>query len=303
MGSSVYGRSARGSVRVCAASPLSRAMNERSDANRCDGRARRRSLAGTGRDRRRCGRVATLAFATQRDHQRRAGRRRTLFTTSDVARRNRPPRDGLQPHRRRRNGGAPAAWNDGARGPAEWTAASIPRVLRRNGALRARAGLQSRGRHRARSGAYASPSRSVGEVRPSNLETRAGCGPATHRGHRSAGCKPRRLGRLQGAAAGGDDRRSDAGGDRTPSRVAQGRWLGASAHVHAMMDLSDGLSTDLGAAARALLGHRGRRSHYVPVAGVQPKRDRRAVWCRRAALGARRRRGLRTAGCGRGARL
>jgi thiamine-monophosphate kinase len=38
----------------------------------------------------------------------------------------------------------------------------------------------------------------------------------------------------------------------TPSpRVREGRWLAASAHVHAMMDCSDGLSTDTGRLARA----------------------------------------------------
>ncbi len=39
--------------------------------------------------------------------------------------------------------------------------------------------------------------------------------------------------------------------ERPVPRVREGRWLAASAHVHAMMDLSDGLSTDLGRLARA----------------------------------------------------
>lgn len=52
---------------------------------------------------------------------------------------------------------------------------------------------------------------------------------------------------------------------RTPQpRVAQGRWLGASAHVHAMMDCSDGLSTDLARMARA--SGVGARIERVPVA-------------------------------------
>ncbi len=39
---------------------------------------------------------------------------------------------------------------------------------------------------------------------------------------------------------------------RTPEpRLAEGHWLGASRNVHAMMDLSDGLATDLGRLARA----------------------------------------------------
>lgn len=51
---------------------------------------------------------------------------------------------------------------------------------------------------------------------------------------------------------------------RTPQpRIAQGRWLGASAHVHAMMDCSDGLSTDLARMARA--SRVGARVERVPV--------------------------------------
>src|SRR5207244_7235123 len=37
---------------------------------------------------------------------------------------------------------------------------------------------------------------------------------------------------------------------RPTARVAEGRWLGAAAGVHAMMDLSDGLSADLGHVCR-----------------------------------------------------
>ncbi len=52
---------------------------------------------------------------------------------------------------------------------------------------------------------------------------------------------------------------------RTPQpRLAQGRWLGASAHVRAMMDCSDGLSTDLARMARA--SGVGAHIERVPVA-------------------------------------
>ncbi len=39
--------------------------------------------------------------------------------------------------------------------------------------------------------------------------------------------------------------------ERPMARVEEGRWLAASTHVHALMDCSDGLSTDLGRLARA----------------------------------------------------
>lgn len=69
----------------------------------------------------------------------------------------------------------------------------------------------------------------VGEVRPSNLKLRSGARP---------GDVLAVTGRL-GAAR--------AAGFLTPvePRIAEGRWLAASRSVHAMMDLSDGLATDL----------------------------------------------------------
>jgi thiamine-monophosphate kinase len=70
----------------------------------------------------------------------------------------------------------------------------------------------------------------VGEVRASNLKTRAGARPADV----IAVTGPLGTARVSGYAA-------------VPNpRVAEGRWLAASRSVHAMMDLSDGLSSDLG---------------------------------------------------------
>lgn len=52
---------------------------------------------------------------------------------------------------------------------------------------------------------------------------------------------------------------------RTPEpRVAQGRWLAASQYVHALMDLSDGLSRDVPRMARA--SRLGARLEHIPVA-------------------------------------
>ena len=69
----------------------------------------------------------------------------------------------------------------------------------------------------------------VGEVRSSNLKTRAGA---------RGGDVIAVTGPLGGARA------ADFSTIPTP-RIAEGRWLAASRHVHAMMDISDGLSTDL----------------------------------------------------------
>lgn len=89
----------------------------------------------------------------------------------------------------------------------------------------------------------------VGEVRPSNLKLRGGARPgdviattgslgASRAGLLVALDRPD-LEALPEAA------RALAAFRRPTPRLAEGRWLGASRHVRAMMDLSDGLSTDL----------------------------------------------------------
>lgn len=88
----------------------------------------------------------------------------------------------------------------------------------------------------------------VGEVRPSNLKGRGGAragdviavtGPlgASRAGLLAARGEVALESHLQAQAF---------AAFRVPqARVAQGRWLAASAHIRAMMDISDGLSTDL----------------------------------------------------------
>ena len=108
----------------------------------------------------------------------------------------------------------------------------------------------------------------VGEVRASNLKLRAGMeagnmiavtGPlgASRAGLAVAVEHPE----LAGDSAAADALRSF----RTPEpRLAEGKWLAASGHVRAMMDISDGLSTDLARMARA--SYCGATIETIPVA-------------------------------------
>jgi thiamine-monophosphate kinase len=95
----------------------------------------------------------------------------------------------------------------------------------------------------------------VGEVRRSHLRRRdagrakdvvAVTGPL---GASRAGLE---LLRREGVEVAPEVRARALGAFETPqARVREGRWLAASVNVHAMMDCSDGLSTDLGRLARA----------------------------------------------------
>jgi thiamine-monophosphate kinase len=88
----------------------------------------------------------------------------------------------------------------------------------------------------------------VGEVRPSNVKTRAGGLPGSvlavtgSIGAARAGLDVA-LGRVSLGAA--FDEAALQAFRRPQARCAEGRFFGASANVRAMMDLSDGLSTDL----------------------------------------------------------
>jgi thiamine-monophosphate kinase len=95
----------------------------------------------------------------------------------------------------------------------------------------------------------------VGEVRPSNLKLRSGMLPGDVLAVTGA------LGASRAGLAAAVER-PELGNDpaaddalrafRTPEpRLAEGRWLGASRNVRAMMDTSDGLSSDLARLARA----------------------------------------------------
>ena len=107
----------------------------------------------------------------------------------------------------------------------------------------------------------------VGEVRATNVKTRDGARPGDVFAVTGAlGASRAGLDVSRGAVRLDEPLTSVAlAAHCTPEpRIAMGRWLGASAHVHAMMDCSDGLSTDLARMARA--SGVGARIEDVPVA-------------------------------------
>jgi thiamine-monophosphate kinase len=88
----------------------------------------------------------------------------------------------------------------------------------------------------------------IGEVRPTHLKTRAGAREGDVLAVTGMlGASRAGLDVLRAAVTLDDALRAQAlAAHRTPlPRLAEGAWLAARAHVHAMMDCSDGLSTDL----------------------------------------------------------
>ncbi|HEY8314767.1 MAG TPA: thiamine-phosphate kinase [Candidatus Baltobacteraceae bacterium] len=79
----------------------------------------------------------------------------------------------------------------------------------------------------------------VGEVRPSNLKTRSGARPNDV----LAVSGP--LGASRAGLHGSADPEAVRAHGTPSARWREGLWFGASRNVHAMMDVSDGLSTDL----------------------------------------------------------
>ncbi|HTX55861.1 MAG TPA: thiamine-phosphate kinase [Candidatus Acidoferrales bacterium] len=107
----------------------------------------------------------------------------------------------------------------------------------------------------------------VGEVRASHCKLRGGARPGdVLAATGTLGASRAGLDVARGAVQLDDDLAAQAlRAHVSPQpRVAQGRWLGASRHVHALMDCSDGLSTDLARMMRA--GGTGARIERVPVA-------------------------------------
>ncbi len=108
----------------------------------------------------------------------------------------------------------------------------------------------------------------IGEVRASNVKTRAGARPGNTLATTGAlGASRAGLDIARGALVLKEEglREEALRAYRRPQpRVAEGRWLGASVNVRAMMDCSDGLSTDLLRLCEA--SGAGARVEEVPVA-------------------------------------
>ncbi len=106
----------------------------------------------------------------------------------------------------------------------------------------------------------------VGEVRPSNVKGRSGARPGdvvAVTGALGASRAGLHLARKQTAMSGKLAAPALSAHRRPEPRVREGMWLAASAHVHAMMDISDGLSTDL--SRMCVRSHCGAVLEDVPV--------------------------------------
>ncbi len=132
--------------------------------------------------------------------------------------------------------------------PASATSAHVLEWYRGMEACARASGIEIAGGDLTRSPVWMIAITAVGEVRPSHLKLRSGA---------RAGDVLAVTGELGASRAGLFHLRGDIVLDnndaiaalrahhRPMPRVAEGRWLGASVNVHAMMDCSDGLSTDL----------------------------------------------------------